>query len=532
MKFHIPLYARIAGWFLLNILLIGVIVGVFTRQYFSLDNLIAGPAGDRITTLAKLTGENLRSHNETDWPDLLASLEEQHQLSFFVLRNDGNPLTGSNFSPPESVLSRLTEFEPPIHRPQGPGKAPGKGPANGRDGTKRGPGPPAKPFGFEAGADFARPGPPAERGPGRRHGSQEGSQENDQEDDLDDTMPVHARLLFAVQDEHGDYWFVNRIGLGRPGGGNRRPPSVLLLIKSPTLGANGLILDTGPWWRLGAAIVAISIVLWVPFAWSITRYIRRLTRRTISIARGNFEANDISHRGDELGRLGMAIDRLRQRLRGYVDGQKRFTSDIAHELCTPLARMQLSLGVLEQQTQASPETINDLRDEVQQMSSMVDELLDFSRASISPDQVALESVDLAELAREVVDREGATTASVDIQRNTRAKANPHLLRRALGNVVRNAMLHAPGTEILIHTSTSGDSLEILVDDNGPGIPDQDLPRIFEPFYRVDGARTREDGGTGLGLAIVSTCMEGCGGTASCENLRQGGLRVILTLPLA
>jgi two-component system sensor histidine kinase CpxA len=278
--------------------------------------------------------------------------------------------------------------------------------------------------------------------------------------------------------------------------------------------------------------VAISILLWIPFAWNITRYIRRLTRRTISIARGNFEANEITHRGDELGRLGMAIDRLRQRLRGYVDGQKRFTSDIAHELCTPLARMQLSLGVLEQQSPISPETIIDLRDEVQQMSGMVDELLDFSRASISPDQVTLETFDLAALARDVIEREAATMASVDIHRKTHAKANPHLLRRALGNVVRNAMLHAPGKEILIHTSTSSDTLEILVDDKGPGIPDKDLPRIFEPFYRVDGARTREAGGTGLGLAIVSTCMEGCRGTASCENLSSGGLRVILTLPLA
>jgi hypothetical protein len=78
MKFHLPLYARISGWFLLNILLIGVVVFFFTRQHFSLDNLVAGPAGDRITTLAKLTGENLRTHNETDWPDLLASLEDHH----------------------------------------------------------------------------------------------------------------------------------------------------------------------------------------------------------------------------------------------------------------------------------------------------------------------------------------------------------------------------------------------------------------------------------------------------------------------
>ena len=126
-----------------------------------------------------------------------------------------------------------------------------------------------------------------------------------------------------------------------------------------------------------------------------------------------------------------------------------------------------------------------------------------------------------------------TAAPVDIGRKTRAKASPHLLRRALGNVIRNAMRHAPGKDILIHTTSSGDTVEILIDDEGPGIPDEHLSRIFEPFYRVDSARTREDGGTGLGLAIVSTCMEGCGGTASCENLSRqagGGLRVILTLP--
>ena len=337
-----------------------------------------------------------------------------------------------------------------------------------------------------------------------------------------------------MNDEQGDYWFASRLHLGRPSTDLHRPHSAILLIKSPTLGANGLILDTSPWWKLGASIIGLSILLWIPFAWNITRYIRRLTRRTVSIARGNFTGHKITHRGDELGRLGMAIDRLRRRLSGYVDGQKRFTSDIAHELCTPLARMQLSLGLLEQQGKASPETIEDLRDEVQQMSGMVDELLDFSRASMNPDKVTLETTPIGALTSEVVEREGATMANVDIHSKIHAKANPHLLRRALGNVIRNAMQHAPGPgkEILIHTFIEGDTLEIFIDDQGDGIPDDDLPHVFEPFYRIDSARTREQGGTGLGLAIVSTCMEGCGGSASCENLSEGGLRVILTLPLA
>ncbi|MCP5535795.1 MAG: HAMP domain-containing histidine kinase [Akkermansiaceae bacterium] len=520
MRLPLPLYARISGWFLLNLLLVGVIVFFFSRQYFSLESLVAGPAGDRITTLATLAGENLRSHSEDEWPELLQSLETLHKLEFYALYNNGKPIADQIIKLPEELLVRLHELNVPPGNgePDAPrgGRGPGLGPGPGR-----GPG----------------------RGDGLGLGPGRGPDNEGAPDDFGDllesstptTQPVRSHLLFALRDEHGDYWFANHVGLGPPSGNLHHPHAMVLLIKSPSLDANGLILDTRPWWKMGIAIIAISILLWIPFAWNLTRYIQRLTRRTISIARGNFEANEINHRGDELGRLGMAIDRLRQRLSGYVDGQKRFTSDIAHELCTPLARMQLSLGVLEQQPKASPETIADLRDEVKQMSSMVDELLDFSRAQISPDKVSLETVDLAELIQEVVEREGASMVTVDISGKTRAKASPHLLRRAVGNVVRNAMRHAPGKAILIHTAHSGDNVELFIDDGGPGIPEHHLSRIFEPFYRVDSARTREQGGTGLGLAIVSTCMEGCGGTASCENLSKqhgGGLRVILTLPAA
>ncbi len=109
MKLPLPLYARITGWFLLNLLLVGIIVFFFTRQYFNLDALVAGPAGDRITTLAKLTGENLRTHNEEDWPELLDSLEEQHKLKFLAVRNDGSPFSDETAPIPEVILKRIAE---------------------------------------------------------------------------------------------------------------------------------------------------------------------------------------------------------------------------------------------------------------------------------------------------------------------------------------------------------------------------------------------------------------------------------------
>lgn len=522
MKLSLPLYARISGWFILNLLLIAIVVFFFSRQYFSLQSLIAGPAGDRITNLAERAGEKLTHYDEDQWPSIFTQLESQHELKYSALRNDGKPFSEGAFSAPSAVLEELRKFKyPPRDREGGKGRPDGP--------PDLGHGPPPRDHGIgprDGFRDYRTP----DRVGGKSEEQREGPGGNERLNGNDDSTTVRSHLLFAVQDDQGNYWFANRVQLGRPSVEVARPASIILMIKSSSLGANGLILDTSPWWKLGGTILAISILLWVPFAWSITHYIRRLTRRTVSIARGNFEANEISHRGDELGHLGVAIDRLRQRLKGYMDGQKRFTSDIAHELCTPLSRMQLSLGVLEQQQKASPQMITDLRDEVQQMSGMVDELLDFSRASIRPDQVTIEKVTLLHLVKEVIEREGASWAEIDIREDLEVNASPHLLRRALGNVIRNAMHHAPGKGLIIHTFSMAGNLEIFIDDDGPGIPEEDLPRIFEPFYRVDGARTREDGGTGLGLAIVGTCMEGCNGTASCENLPEGGLRVILTLP--
>jgi len=122
-----------------------------------------------------------------------------------------------------------------------------------------------------------------------------------------------------------------------------------LVIQSPTLSAGGLFFDPGPWWLAGGAVLALSVLWWLPFIGSITRSLGRMTAATEAIAEGRFDAELNERRGDELGRLGGAINTMARRLEGFVTGQKRFLGDIAHELCSPppawcLERMRTPAG--------------------------------------------------------------------------------------------------------------------------------------------------------------------------------------------
>ena len=105
-----------------------------------------------------------------------------------------------------------------------------------------------------------------------------------------------------------------------------------------------------------------------------------------------------------------------------------------------------------------------------------------------------------------------------------------MLGRALGNILRNARLHASASAVIdISAARTNGHVRLCIADEGPGVPAESLPRLFEPFYRVDDSRARETGGTGLGLAIVKTCVESCGGTVSARNRETGGLEIVIEL---
>jgi two-component system sensor histidine kinase CpxA len=305
---------------------------------------------------------------------------------------------------------------------------------------------------------------------------------------------------------------------------------------SPTLSAGGLFFDFTPWLWAGGGVLLFSVLWWVPFVGSITRSIRLVTVATEQVAEGRFEVAVNERRGDELGRLGGAVKRMAGRLEGFVTGQKRFLGDIAHELCTPLARMEMALGVLEQRADARQlEYVNDVRDEVRHMSGLVNELLSFSKASLKARELPLTAVSLRALAAQVIAREAAASDAIEVEvpDELTAKAEPELLARAVGNLVRNALRYAGHAgPIRLSAAARGAEVILSVTDEGPGVPTESLTRLTEPFYRPDAARTREQGGVGLGLAIVKSCVEACRGQLTFRNRSPRGFEAEIRLERA
>ena len=285
---------------------------------------------------------------------------------------------------------------------------------------------------------------------------------------------------------------------------------------------------------LGWALVALGVtaLCWTPLLRGLTKSLSRMEHATAEIAHGRFATRVGLTRSDELGRLSSAIDAMAGRLDAMVTGQKRFLGDTAHELRSPLGRMQVALEILDRQaTDADRAYIADLREDVDALSRMTDELLQFARADLADRSAPLERVHVAPVIDRVVAREGQGHAfSTSISSDVVVRAYPQLLERALSNVVRNAVKYAgQAGPITVDGAMAGEHTVITVSDLGPGVDAADIDRIFEPFYRADAARNRKTGGVGLGLAIVRSAIEACGGTVSCLNRHPHGLEVRITL---
>jgi two-component system sensor histidine kinase CpxA len=484
---RIPLYGRLFGWFLLTAGVLALVLFLGWRHQFGGGGewLLNGPAGQRVQALGEFAHAELRAApTPLAWDGVLDRLGQSHGLRLALHEGNGRRLAGPDLRAPPEVMELLAG--PGAPRP-GPPEERGRGPAAWR--------PAPGPVAASGAADW------------RRH-------------------------LVTTRDP-ARHWLVVRLpGLDL---GRLHPVPVSLVGELPSLTAGGLLLDPLPWALGAAGAFLLCALLWWPFVRGLTRSIRATAGATAAVAEGRFDVRVEARRRDELGDLAAAVNRMAGRLEGFVNGQKRFLGDVAHELCAPLARVQMSLGILEQRvTPDAAAPLEDLRVEVQQMSGLVHELLSFSKAGLHPAAVSLRPVDVAELARRVVRREGGEArVSLQIDPGLRARTEPELLSRALANLVRNALQHA-GMEAAVglraERSEGGVAVEVF--DDGPGVPPEELPRLFDPFYRVDTSRDRRTGGTGLGLAIVKTCVEACGGTVSARLRQPRGLSVRLLLPAA
>ena len=341
-------------------------------------------------------------------------------------------------------------------------------------------------------------------------------------------------LKFAMRAGHpASYWVVVRMPvLAAPNGYH----PMLLVLRSDSISGGGLFFDPKPWLLCGFGAVLISILLWSPLALGLTGSLRRVTTATQRIAGGDFSVRvPDSARRDELGTLGDAVNQLAERLDGFVSGQRRFMGDVAHELCSPIARMQAALGILSQQSEEggkSARLITRLESELGEMSQLVSEVLSFSKAALGQtgQGARLEPVALDAVVNESIEREkGTAVVGSTVPVGTAVWGDVRLISRALSNVLRNAVRYAAeGGEIEVGATSRQGKVVVTVADRGPGVAEENLPRLFDAFYRPDASRTRRTGGVGLGLAIVKSCVEACGGEVAVANRDGGGLVVSLS----
>ena len=524
----LPLSARILLWALLNLVLLAALGwALFLGQFgMGLDTLLAGRAGDRLQGMADVLAGELARTPQAEWDTVLARNAAAYELALTVVRPDGKYWAGDRLELPPAVRQRIGE-RPVGDRPPGdPRSSPGFRREGDRipDFPDRNPRRSGEPMINPERPEMFPQGPAV---PGRGWGPSPPPGGMDQRRGI---MPRRPRFLVRAGDP-ARYW----AGLPLPAltSPDGRPAGAILLAVASSLTAGGWVVDPVPWLLGGFGAVLLSLLLWYPLVRGVTRSLRDMTAATERMAEGKFDTSVSVTRSDELGRLGTAVNHLSGRLEHFVHGQRRFLGDIAHELCSPLARMQLGASLMEREANdAQKERVQDVREEVELMTGLVNELLSFSKAGLQSRDAVLQSVNLAELARQVATREAgaANAVEIDIPETLTAQAEPELLARAVANLVRNALRYAGHAgPVLIQAGIKTAGVLLTVSDHGSGVPEAELERIFEPFYRPDTARTREAGGTGLGLAIVRTCVDACQGAVSAKNRIPSGLEVTIRL---
>jgi two-component system phosphate regulon sensor histidine kinase PhoR len=279
------------------------------------------------------------------------------------------------------------------------------------------------------------------------------------------------------------------------------------------------------------------------------RAVARIARTIERLAAGDWSARVAPRRGGELGRLGRGLDELAAKvqqdiaqLRRSDQVRKDFTANVSHELRTPLAAIKafaetLREGAVED-AEHRAEFLLEIETNADRMTRLVDDLLTLSALDSGVRTPASESVDLMRLAAEVT----ATLKPLAVRKQLGLRLEPFRdvppvrgdrgqLKQVLTNLLDNAIKFTPEKGIVrLSAACAQGRVTVAVQDTGIGIPAEDLPRIFERFYRVDKARSRELGGTGLGLAIVKHIVEAHGGGVSVESRPEEGSTFRFSLP--
>lgn len=351
--------------------------------------------------------------------------------------------------------------------------------------------------------------------------------------------PDPSELASARQGQPLHRWTRAGIYATAPILGRRGNPVGLVRLSAPRSAATSrsrsmslvLLLASGGALALGAlAASALSQRLVMP--------LKALEKSANEAARGQWNLKLPEEGDDELASLSRAFARMLSELQGMMERQRLFISHASHELRTPLTRIKLRTEALASGALSDPEVaerfVRELDGEADRLSQLTSTLLDLDRleehghavveAPLSVIRQALERV------RPLADARGVTIAEELPSCLPPLAMSEDALETVLDNLLDNAVKYSPeGSRVCLQASRTGDHVEIVVSDTGPGIPSEHLPHVFERFYRGDSARTSP--GFGLGLALVKAAVQSAGGEVSVDSPSRGGTEFVVSLPV-
>jgi len=275
-------------------------------------------------------------------------------------------------------------------------------------------------------------------------------------------------------------------------------------------------------WLVGSSIVLMAVA--IMFMRNQIRPIHRLALAAERLGKGQDLADFKIEGAREVRQAGRAFLEMRDRIRRQIDQRTAMLAGVSHDLRTPLTRMKLELAMLKD----SPENKN-LRQDLDDMEKMLEGYLTFARGEGNE---PTELVDMKTVLERIVGnagRQGYIIQADYTGEQILLRVRPMAIERAIANIVSNACKYAKHAWISLRQQP--DAVEIFVDDDGPGIPQEQRDEVFKPFYRLEKSRNPKTGGIGLGLSIAQDIVHAHGGEISLDQSDRGGLRVVVRLPV-
>ena len=301
---------------------------------------------------------------------------------------------------------------------------------------------------------------------------------------------------------------------------NPYPPQLLVLIGA-----------------LGLSLIGLIVYLLVR---SLEQRLRALESAATHIASGRLDARVPTRGADSVGRLASSFNAMAEHLQTSLSTQRELVRAVSHELRTPVARLRFGLEMTaEAQTdEARQKYLAGMDGDIDDLDALVDEMLVYSRLERGSPNLSFQQVELGALVDQVIGELAPLRPDVSVDRGECvvaedgsgwADAEPQYLRRALSNLITNAMRHAE-RQVRVSFAINGQTARLDVDDDGPGVPEADWEKVFTPFLRLDDSRTRASGGHGLGLSIVRRIIYWHGGRSQVGHSELGGARFSLVWP--